>query len=106
MEIASDTLNINCDVFEADTRLVGNKLQCVIMTHIDKISDPCISYCAINVQILMSVPHCIHSIDLESISFNRYGEIFIKKKLLSNMLSFYHKILTSVHNGTFLLHEL
>ena len=30
MEIASDTANINCDVFEADTRLVGSKLQCAM----------------------------------------------------------------------------
>ena len=30
MDIASATANINCDVFEADTRLVDNKLQCAI----------------------------------------------------------------------------
>ena len=45
------------------------------MTHIDKISDSCIRYCAINTQILMSVSHCIHSIDLDNIPFNRYGAI-------------------------------
>jgi hypothetical protein len=28
----------------------------------------------------MSVPHCIHNIDLESMSFNRYGAICIFKK--------------------------
>jgi len=30
MEIASDTANINCDLFEADTCLVGSKLQCAM----------------------------------------------------------------------------
>ena len=57
---------------------VNSNVPCV--THIDKILDPCISCCAINIHILMSMPHCIHSIDLESISFNRYGVFFLFKK--------------------------
>ena len=59
------------DVFLKPSIWGTNSTHCAMHNGIDKNSDPCISYCVLNMQMMTPVSRCIQSSGLENMSFDK-----------------------------------